>query len=101
MLQSQGADLVIALTHMRVPNDEKLAKGVAEIDAVLGGHDHHVQVSCHILSHLAEVDWMYVKCAMQNVVIDYKQDMIIFLMANGNVALSLGNLQKHSIMISG
>eukprot|EP00878_Enallax_costatus_P010291 GHUV01010741.1.p1 GENE.GHUV01010741.1~~GHUV01010741.1.p1 ORF type:complete len:361 (+),score=47.99 GHUV01010741.1:420-1502(+) len=43
-LRAQGADLVIALTHMRVPNDVKLAEGVAEIDALLGGHDHHVQI---------------------------------------------------------
>jgi 2',3'-cyclic-nucleotide 2'-phosphodiesterase (5'-nucleotidase family) len=45
-LQASGAELVIALTHMRVPNDIKLAQAVAEIDAVLGGHDHHVQVRC-------------------------------------------------------
>lgn len=44
LLQEQGAELVIALTHMRVPNDIKLATQVSEIDAVLGGHDHHVQV---------------------------------------------------------
>jgi hypothetical protein len=31
---------------MRVPNDIKLAQAVPEIDAVLGGHDHHVQVRC-------------------------------------------------------
>ena len=31
---------MIALTHMRVPNDEKLAAEVPEFDLVLGGHDH-------------------------------------------------------------
>lgn len=35
-----GCDIIIALTHMRWPNDEKLAQNVTEIDLVLGGHDH-------------------------------------------------------------
>ena len=32
--------MVIALTHMRWPNDLRLATQVPEIDLVLGGHDH-------------------------------------------------------------
>lgn len=44
-VQASGADLVIALTHMRQPNDVKLAKQVPEIDAVLGGHDHFYNAS--------------------------------------------------------
>jgi 5'-nucleotidase len=39
-LRDQGADCVIALTHMRWPNDVKLAENVDEIDIILGGHDH-------------------------------------------------------------
>ena len=35
----QGADIVIALTHMRWPNDRKVANEV-DVDMVLGGHDH-------------------------------------------------------------
>ena len=35
-----NVDLVIALTHMRIPKDRILAAEVAEIDFVLGGHDH-------------------------------------------------------------
>jgi 2',3'-cyclic-nucleotide 2'-phosphodiesterase (5'-nucleotidase family) len=31
---------VIALTHMRTPNDIRLAESVPEIDLILGGHDH-------------------------------------------------------------
>lgn len=34
-------DYVIALTHMRAPNDILLAKEVDGIDLILGGHDHH------------------------------------------------------------
>lgn len=45
LLQAAGADLVIALTHMRQPNDILLAQQVPEIDAVLGGHDHFYNVS--------------------------------------------------------
>jgi 5'-nucleotidase len=26
---------------MRLPNDKKLAEQAAEIDIILGGHDHH------------------------------------------------------------
>jgi 5'-nucleotidase len=39
-VQAAGAELLIALTHMRQPNDELLARSVPEIDLVLGGHDH-------------------------------------------------------------
>lgn len=39
-LRADGADVVIALTHMRWPNDRRLAQEVDEIDIVLGGHDH-------------------------------------------------------------
>jgi 5'-nucleotidase len=37
----EDVDFVIALTHFREPNDERLAVEVPEIDLVLGGHDHH------------------------------------------------------------
>lgn len=49
MLRSspQNCDMVIALTHMRCPNDRELARAVPEIDLVLGGHDH---------SYVTEVD---------------------------------------------
>lgn len=36
----QGCELVIALTHMRWPNDTRLAREAPEVDLVLGGHDH-------------------------------------------------------------
>lgn len=41
-------DMVVALTHMRAPNDLKLGSEVPEIDLILGGHDHHYAVErCH------------------------------------------------------
>uniref|UniRef100_T1KNP1 5'-Nucleotidase C-terminal domain-containing protein n=1 Tax=Tetranychus urticae TaxID=32264 RepID=T1KNP1_TETUR len=39
----KNVDYVIALTHMRNPNDIRLAKKVPEIDLILGGHDHICQ----------------------------------------------------------
>ena len=38
--KDKGVDMVIALTHMDMVNDEKLASEVPEIDLILGGHDH-------------------------------------------------------------
>ncbi|XP_065064336.1 trifunctional nucleotide phosphoesterase protein YfkN-like [Rhopilema esculentum] len=43
-LRKEGADLIIALTHMRVPNDVRLLESDADIDLILGGHDHHYEV---------------------------------------------------------
>ena len=40
MKEDHKCDLIIALTHMRLPNDEILAEEVPEIDLILGGHDH-------------------------------------------------------------
>ncbi|GLC44357.1 hypothetical protein PLESTB_000478100 [Pleodorina starrii] len=40
-LKAQGAELLIALTHMREANDRKLAAEMPEFHIVLGGHDHH------------------------------------------------------------
>ncbi|KAK4161367.1 Metallo-dependent phosphatase-like protein [Cladorrhinum sp. PSN259] len=42
-LKSEGADVIIALTHQREPNDNKLAENlgaVSGLDLILGGHDH-------------------------------------------------------------
>ncbi|KAK9503675.1 hypothetical protein O3M35_010185 [Rhynocoris fuscipes] len=44
-LKQEGCDLVIALTHMRMPNDIKLAESCDEIDLILGGHDHIYKVA--------------------------------------------------------
>lgn len=32
--------MIIALTHMRAPNDQRLAEMAPDIDIILGGHDH-------------------------------------------------------------
>lgn len=33
-------DYIIALTHMRQPDDERLAREAKDVDLILGGHDH-------------------------------------------------------------
>ncbi|KAH7025879.1 flagellar associated protein [Microdochium trichocladiopsis] len=41
-LRAGGAEIIIAVTHMREPNDNKLAeKTDGIIDIILGGHDHY------------------------------------------------------------
>lgn len=39
-LEAQGAEMLIALTHMEMRNDRVLAEQVPELDLILGGHDH-------------------------------------------------------------
>ncbi|KAL4916179.1 hypothetical protein BDW62DRAFT_212191 [Aspergillus aurantiobrunneus] len=41
-LREQGAEIIIAVTHQREPNDNKLAENIpyGMIDIILGGHDH-------------------------------------------------------------
>ena len=36
------ADVIVALTHLYMAEDKKLAAAVPEIDLILGGHDHEV-----------------------------------------------------------
>lgn len=39
-LRIQGADLIIAISHMGTALDEDLARNVSGIDLIVGGHDH-------------------------------------------------------------
>jgi 5'-nucleotidase/UDP-sugar diphosphatase len=39
-LRSQGADLIVAISHMGVVLDEDVARNVSGIDLIVGGHDH-------------------------------------------------------------
>lgn len=39
-LLNEGCEVIIALTHMRTPNDIRLAENCPKIDLILGGHDH-------------------------------------------------------------
>lgn len=39
-LRAKECEVIIALTHMRAPNDQRLAEMAPDIDLILGGHDH-------------------------------------------------------------
>lgn len=39
-LRERGAEVIVALTHIGVSKDKKLAKNVPEIDVIVGGHTH-------------------------------------------------------------
>lgn len=39
-LKAEGAEFIIAMTHMKWTNDMRLAQSTKGIDLVLGGHDH-------------------------------------------------------------
>ncbi|GAB7358910.1 hypothetical protein MBLNU230_g4131t1 [Neophaeotheca triangularis] len=53
-LREQGADIVIALTHQREPNDNKLASKIppGTLDLILGGHDHYYNHSIINNTHI-------------------------------------------------
>ena len=42
---NENCDIIIVLTHSRLPNDIKLIKSIKDVDIVLGGHDHMYHVS--------------------------------------------------------
>eukprot|EP00667_Euglena_gracilis_P001460 EG_transcript_1460 len=45
LLKEAGAQLIIALTHMREYNDRAFLEDVPEVDLLLGGHDHYYLVA--------------------------------------------------------
>ena len=47
LLQEQGANVIIALTHQTVFEDMNLAKKVPQIDLILGGHEHRAITYLH------------------------------------------------------
>ena len=53
-LRQQGAELIVALTHQREPNDNKLAENLPPgmVDIVLGGHDHFYEHSIIKSTHV-------------------------------------------------
>jgi len=61
-LKSEGAEIIIALTHMNMADDEILAREVPEIDLVLGGHDHdpmHKSINGTLVWKSGS-DWMHI-----------------------------------------
>jgi 5'-nucleotidase len=44
-LKKQGVDLIIALTHLRIDQDQEIAATLPDIDLTVGGHEHEVIVT--------------------------------------------------------
>ena len=40
-MRREGADLVVALTHLGIKADQALAEAVSDIDVIVGGHSHN------------------------------------------------------------
>lgn len=40
-LKDQGADVIVAMTHANLAEDQEIARRVKGIDLILGGHDHN------------------------------------------------------------
>ncbi|RFU63797.1 bifunctional metallophosphatase/5'-nucleotidase [Peribacillus glennii] len=38
----EKSDLIVILSHLGLPNDERMAEDFPEIDIILGGHTHHI-----------------------------------------------------------
>ncbi len=43
--EQELCDFICALTHMRGKDDVRLAEEAEDVDLILGGHDHHVDIS--------------------------------------------------------
>lgn len=41
-LRSEGADVVVVMSHLGLTQDRLMAHGVPEVDIILGGHTHHL-----------------------------------------------------------
>jgi 5'-nucleotidase len=68
-LKSQGAEMIVAVTHQREPNDNKLAEKTGQdvLDIVLGGHDHYYSHSfingVHVLRSGSDFKQLsYIEC---------------------------------------
>lgn len=53
-LREKGAEIIIAVSHQREPNDNKLAESIPEglIDLIVGGHDHYYKHSVINRTHV-------------------------------------------------
>lgn len=59
--ETDGCDVIIALTHLSISQDRELARRVPDIDVMIGGHDHqfHTQQQGKCFIHKSGVDAHY------------------------------------------
>ncbi|OAF69336.1 hypothetical protein A3Q56_02862 [Intoshia linei] len=82
-------DLVIALTHMRWPNDTRLARSCPEIDLILGGHDH-------VFQHMVISDRIIIKSGT-----DFRNYSIIHFYNKGHASNNSDNNSKPILTTNG
>lgn len=78
-LQNQGAEVIVALTHLDIDKDLNLAKEVPEINLILGGHDH-IAITYYkkgVLIHKSGTDTQYLGVIKLTVIKDGKNLKII------------------------
>ena len=102
-LRQQGADIIVAMTHMREPNDRRFAQECGDVvDIVLGGHDHHYWVGpiephgVHLCKSGTDFhDLTLVECSFVKDPIQYGGATTEGAHNNGNVS-ERGEFQVHS-----
>lgn len=88
LLRREGAEIVIALTHLGLSGDKRLAEQVAGIDVIVGGHSHNrmheamqigptliVQAGAHG-SDLGRLDLMVERDGKRAKIVQHKRQLI-------------------------
>jgi 5'-nucleotidase len=70
-LRGEGCHIVIALSHLGLPEDHRLAAEVPEIDVILGGHTHHFLTGAEWVGHTAIFQAGKHALAFGHTVVDY------------------------------
>ncbi|MDR1710213.1 MAG: bifunctional metallophosphatase/5'-nucleotidase [Candidatus Accumulibacter sp.] len=83
-LTRQGADVIVALTHIGLENDRKLARAVNGIDIVIGGHSHSLLVKAPETNRAAEGPYPIVE--------NTPEGKPVLIVSTGSTALYLGRL---------
>ena len=80
-LRGEGCTLIIALTHMRIHHDLKLAEQVPGIDIVLGGHDHFYKLEA-VEQKIKQDGWTQAKKEKMIPVVKSGSDFLDFSVIN-------------------
>lgn len=95
-LRTEGAEMVVALTHQRQPNDEKLAQELqpGTVDIILSGHDHFyaqaIVNGTHILRSGTDFQQLsYLECRRKSVTASEKASNWDFHITRRDVITSI------------
>lgn len=85
-LRKQGADYVVAISHLGFPDDERIAENTEGIDLIIGGHSHSLVSPAFKVRNLADDSTAIVQSGSRGVLL-------------GEVKINLANGQLTSKMI--